>query len=67
MKLLSLVEASRGLLEQVARLAHDLLLDLLPRQPRGGAVGEDRHRQDLAAVVIRVAELGIGALRLPEG
>ena len=48
-----------GALQDVARLAHDLLLDLLLRQPRGGAKREDGDRQYLASVIVLVSELDI--------
>jgi len=45
--------------------AHDILLDLLLRQPRRGAKREDRDRQDLASVIVLVSELDVSALALP--
>ena len=49
----------------MARFAHDILLDLLLRQPRSGAKREDGDRQDLASVIVLVSELDISALALP--
>ena len=49
----------------MARLAHDVLLDLLLRQPRGGAKREDGDRQYLASVIVLVSELDISALGNP--
>jgi hypothetical protein len=52
-------------LQNVARFAHDILLDLLLRQPRRGAKREDGDRQYLASVIVLVSELGISALAIP--
>jgi pentapeptide repeat protein len=56
---------SGGALQNVARLAHDVLLDLLLGQPRRGAKREDGDRQYLASVIVLVPELDIGAIGLP--
>ena len=48
-----------GAPQDVARLAHDVLLDLLLRQPRRGAKREDGDRQYLASVIVLVSELDI--------
>src|SRR5262245_48257627 len=58
---------SCGALQNVARFSHNILLDLLLRQPRRGAKREDGDCQylDLASVIVLVSELDISALALP--
>src|SRR5262245_45075001 len=55
---------SCGALQNVARFSHNILLDLLLRQPRRGAKREDGDCQylDLASVIVLVSELDISAL-----
>ena len=47
----------------MACFAHDILLDLLLRQPRRGAKREDGDRQYLASVIL-VSELDLNSLVL---
>jgi len=52
------------LAEDVARLAHDLLLDLPLSEVRGGAEREHRDRHHLAAIAVLFAKLDIAALSM---